>query len=149
MKGHEKVKVCIEIIELIYLFLLVHAARLLQTLSAVQGQLRDLEEENGISRRRVHELEMELEECKREVARERTRLFEREELSIRGHGDTSSRSGSGNGRGKAKTRDTTTAGGREAIDDVRLHERYKEVVEEKKGLFPIASQQNSSSYPQF
>ena len=24
---------------------------------------------------------------------------------------------------------------REEIDDVRLHERYKEVVEEKKGLF--------------
>jgi len=103
-----------------------------------------LEEENGISRRRVHELEMELEECKREVARERTRLFEREELSIRGHGDTSYRTGGGNGRGKAKMRDTTTAGRREAIDDVRLHERYKEVVEEKKGLFSIASTANYS-----
>jgi hypothetical protein len=53
---------------------------LLQTLSAVQSQLRDLEDENSISRRRVRELEMELEECKRHVARERTRLIEREEL---------------------------------------------------------------------
>ena len=62
------------------------SARLLQTLSAVQGQLCDLEEENGISRRRVRELEMELEECKHQVAREGTRLFEREEMSIRGQG---------------------------------------------------------------
>lgn len=79
---------------------------------------------------------MELEECKRQVARERTRLFEREEISIRGRGDTSYRSaGGGKGRGKSKARDTTAGGIREAIDDVRLHERYKEVVEEKKGLF--------------
>jgi hypothetical protein len=98
----------------------------------VQGQLHDLEEENGISRRRVHELEMELEECKRQVARERTRLFDREEISIR---DTSYHT---KGRGKAKARDTT-AGIREGIDDVRLHERYKEVVEEKKGLFSVSS----------
>jgi hypothetical protein len=103
----------------------------------VQGQLSDLEEENSISRRRVRELEMELEECKRQVARERTRLFEREEMSIRGLGDVSYRtSGSGRrGKAKAKARETSTAGAREEIDDVRLHERYKEVVEEKKGLF--------------
>jgi len=101
----------------------------------VQGQLHDLEEENGISRRRVHELEMELEECKRQVARERTRLFDREETSIR---DTSYHTGGSKGRGKAKVRDTT-AGIREGIDDVRLHERYKEVVEEKKGLSSISS----------
>jgi hypothetical protein len=101
----------------------------------VQGQLCDLEEENGISRRRVHELEMELEECKRQVARERTRLFDREEISIRGRGDTSYRAGKG--RGKSKARDTM-AGIREGIDDVRLHERYKEVVEEKKGLFLLS-----------
>jgi len=62
------------------------SARLLQTLSAVQSQLSDLEEENGISRRRLHELEMELEEFKRQVARERTRLFGRQEMSIRGQG---------------------------------------------------------------
>ncbi|KIM35865.1 hypothetical protein M413DRAFT_32104 [Hebeloma cylindrosporum] len=111
-------------------------ARLLSTLSAVQGQLLDLEEENGISRRRVHELEMELEECKRQVARERTRLFEREEISIRGHANTSYRTGGSKGRGKAKARDTT--GVREGLDDVRLHERYKEVVEEKKDLFPLS-----------
>jgi hypothetical protein len=61
----------------------------LQTLSAVQSQLRDLEDENSISRRRVRELEMELEECKRHVARERTRLIERDELNdLVGYGKT-------------------------------------------------------------
>lgn len=77
---------------------------------------------------------MELEECKRQVTRERTRLFDREETSIR---DTSYHTGGGKGRGKAKARDTM-AGVRERIDDVRLHERYKEVVEEKKGLSSIS-----------
>ncbi|KAF7346150.1 AAA family ATPase [Mycena sanguinolenta] len=45
-------------------------ARLLSTLSAVQAQLHLLEEENSISRRRVRELELELEVCKREVVKE-------------------------------------------------------------------------------
>ncbi|KAF8969022.1 hypothetical protein BDZ97DRAFT_1754952 [Flammula alnicola] len=104
-------------------------ARLLQTLSAVQRQLRDLEDENSISRRRVRELEMELEECKREVARERTRLFEREELSVRQqHPDWSYRS-AGKGKGKARARE-----GPPEIDDARLHARYKEAVDEKKAL---------------
>ncbi|KDR82315.1 hypothetical protein GALMADRAFT_816004 [Galerina marginata CBS 339.88] len=100
-------------------------ARLLQTLSAVHGQLRDLDEENSISRRRVRELEMELEECKREVARERTRLFEREELSIRQH--NSSYRGGSRSKGKGKAREEPPK-----IDDERLHARYKEAVEEKK-----------------
>ncbi|KAF9561056.1 hypothetical protein CPC08DRAFT_446461 [Agrocybe pediades] len=98
-------------------------ARLLQTMNAVQNQLRDLEEENGISRRRVRELEMELEECKREVARERTRLFEREESEARQYASY--------GRGKGKGR---AAGGLADIDDERLHARYKEAVDEKKAL---------------
>lgn len=88
-------------------------------LSAVQSQLRELEDENSISRRRVHELELELEECKRHVARERTRLIEREELNDLG----SSKKYQNKGKGKAMD-----------IDDERLHERYKEAVDEKKGL---------------
>ncbi|PPQ73164.1 hypothetical protein CVT24_009101 [Panaeolus cyanescens] len=102
-------------------------ARLLQTLQAVQNQLQDLEDENGISRRRVRELEMELEECKREVARERTRLLEREL-------DSSFRHGKGT-KGKGKARAGTGVGaGLGVIDDERLHERYKDVVEEKRAL---------------
>lgn len=99
----------------------------------MQDQLQDLQEENTISRRRVHELELELEECKREVTRERTRLFEREhsrsmqrDVSFRGLG-------SGRTKGKNKARDTSFVGLAD-LDDERLRERYKEVVDEKKGL---------------
>ncbi|KAF8802092.1 hypothetical protein BYT27DRAFT_7197143 [Phlegmacium glaucopus] len=98
-------------------------ARLLQTLSAVQSQLRNLEDENSISRRRVRELEMELEECKRHVARERTRLIEREELNDIGYGKTTQN------KGKARAVEPPVG-----IDDERLHERYKEAVDEKKAL---------------
>ncbi|KAF9031737.1 hypothetical protein BJ165DRAFT_1518238 [Panaeolus papilionaceus] len=100
-------------------------ARLLQTLQSVQNQLQDLEDENGISRRRVRELEMELEECKREVARERTRLLEREL-------DSSYRQGKG-AKGKGKARAGVGAGVG-VIDDERLNERYNDVVEEKRAL---------------
>ena len=98
-------------------------ARLLQTLSAVQSQLRDLEDENSISRRRVRELEMELEECKKHVARERTRLIEREELNDLGYGKTTQN------KGKSRAVELPVD-----TDDERLHERYKEAVDEKKGL---------------
>ncbi|KAF9474531.1 hypothetical protein BDN70DRAFT_996996 [Pholiota conissans] len=100
--------------------------RLIQTLNAVQGQLQDLEEENGISRRRVRELEMELDECKREVARERTKLFEREERSVRRLQDL--KAGTSQGKQKAKAKAVPEE------DDERLHARYKEAVDEKKAL---------------
>lgn len=98
----------------------------MQTLSSVQSQLRGLEDENSISRRRVRELEMKLEECKRHVARERTRLIEREELNSLGHGkSTHTIQNKGKGRVVEPPVDT---------DDERLHERYKEAVDEKKAL---------------
>ena len=99
----------------------------MQTLSAVQSQLRDLEDENSISRRRVRELEMELEECKRHVARERTRLIERDELNdLVGYGKTAQTIlNKGKGRAVEPSIDT---------DYERSHERYKDAVEEKKGL---------------
>ncbi|KAF9447291.1 hypothetical protein P691DRAFT_802613 [Macrolepiota fuliginosa MF-IS2] len=94
--------------------------RLLHTLDTVQRKIQQLEEENGISRRRVRELEMELEDCKREVARERTRLIEQEESFHQ-------QQKSVRAKGKARARDLST-------DASLLHERYKEVVEEKKAL---------------
>ena len=103
----------------------------MQTLSAVQSQLRDLEDENSISRRRVRELEMELEECKRHVARERTRLIERDELNDLG------RYGGGSGRATQTMRNKGKGRAVESsvnIDDERSRERYKDAVEEKKGL---------------
>jgi len=111
-------------------------ARLLQTLSALQYQLRNLEDENSISRRRVRELEMELEECKRHVARERTKLIEREELNDIGYGKITQNKG----KGKAVEPPVD-------IDDERLHERYKEAVDEKKGLCPHYLQLPTISLP--
>ena len=100
----------------------------MQTLSAVQSQLRDLEDENSISRRRVRELEMELEECKRHVARERTRLIERDELNDLGrHGGKSTQTIRNKGKGRAVEPSVD-------IYDERSHLRYKDAVEEKKGL---------------
>ncbi|KAF8488343.1 hypothetical protein JB92DRAFT_3016971 [Gautieria morchelliformis] len=54
------------------------AMDLLPALDALQTRLQALERENGVSRRRVTELEFELEECKAEVAKECTRVRERE-----------------------------------------------------------------------
>ncbi|KAJ3560987.1 hypothetical protein NP233_g10476 [Leucocoprinus birnbaumii] len=93
--------------------------RLLHTLNTVQKRIQQLEEENGISRRRVRELEMELEDCKREVARERTRLIQQEEQVKQAAYRAA--------KGKARARDLSE-------DSAQYHERYKEIVEEKKAL---------------
>lgn len=81
-----------------------------------------LESENSISRRRVRELELELEACKREVARERTRVMEREEVIVQQQQDVERAR-----RGKSRVLE---------VED-QTNERYKEVVEEKKGLFHL------------
>jgi hypothetical protein len=70
---------------------------------------------------------MELEECKRHVARERTRLIERDELNdLVGYGKTTQTIlNKGKGRAVEPSVD---------IDYERSRERYKDAVEEKKGL---------------
>ncbi|KAJ7505466.1 hypothetical protein B0H11DRAFT_1978869 [Mycena galericulata] len=103
-------------------------ARLLSTLSVVQTRLHQLEDENSISRRRVRELEHELEVCKREVVRERTRILERDEVSVRRETDN----GRGKGKGKARAVD-------QSLDAGEVGERYREVVEEKKALESLIS----------
>ncbi|KAF7365369.1 AAA family ATPase [Mycena venus] len=103
-------------------------ARLLSTLSVVQTKLHQLEEENSISRRRVRELEMELEVCKREVAKERTRILERDEASMLQREADNVRA-----KGKGKARATDSA------DDEDIREKYREAVEEKKALESLIS----------
>ena len=72
-------------------------------------------------------MEMELEECKRHVARERTRLIERNELSqLGGYGKTTQTT---RNKGKGRAVEPSVD-----IDNERSHERYKDAVEEKKGL---------------
>ncbi|KAJ7855882.1 hypothetical protein B0H14DRAFT_3448705 [Mycena olivaceomarginata] len=112
----------------------VRVSRLLSTLSVVQTQLHQLEEENSISRRRVRELEYELEVCKREVVRERTRILERDEVSVRQQQQDNARA-----KGKGKARAAADHGA--SIDEQQqdIGERYREVVEEKKALESLIS----------
>ena len=105
-------------------------ARFLSVLTAVQAKLAHLESENAISRRRVRELERELETCKAEVAREQTRVLERESI-IAQREDA------------AAVKARRSKGGEKIIrfeEDEELKERYKEVVEEKKGIYTSTAQ---------
>ncbi|KAL1748367.1 hypothetical protein HDZ31DRAFT_60351 [Schizophyllum fasciatum] len=103
--------------------------RLLNTISTVQTKLQHLEEENMISRRRVRELELELEECKREVRQERTRMLEWESKMERDRlqqrEEMLQREEEWQRRRKGKQRE---------MDEEDMTQRYKEVVEEKKAL---------------
>lgn len=92
------------------------------TLSAVQSKLVYLEAENSVSRRRVRELERELEECKKEVARERTRVLE--------PGGSHSREGANAETSSPFHQDDLLNAGRRGMGDPS---RYREAVEEKKG----------------
>ncbi|KAJ2914734.1 hypothetical protein MD484_g5681, partial [Candolleomyces efflorescens] len=111
-------------------------ARLLQTLSQVQNKLQQLNDENGISRRRVRELEMELDECKRDVARERTRLLEQEEVIVQQQRELASGTGpTSKGKGKAREKEKERGREKEVVEDSEeVMKRYKDAVEEKKAL---------------
>jgi TolA-binding protein len=88
-------------------------------LDSLAKKLKEIERENATSRRRVTELELELENCKGDVQREKTRL---QDLSR----TVGQRSTAFNGNATRGTRN----------GDVSLQEgerRYKEAVEEKKG----------------
>lgn len=104
-------------------------------LESLAKRLRDIERENATSRRRVAELEMELENCKLEVANEKTRL---QDLSKSLNMDHSARvhwrSTSVPSRHKSRVDASFSNINREAsFRDVER--RYKEAVEEKEGEF--------------
>ncbi|KAG1749342.1 hypothetical protein EDB19DRAFT_1904857 [Suillus lakei] len=91
-------------------------SRLIASLNALHSKLTHLETENGIARRRVRELEYELQQCKRDVARERSRIIEQ---------DTGEPSWI---RGKEERREREEE-----------QSKYFEVVEEKKALESLIS----------
>lgn len=72
-----------------------------------------------VSRRRVRELELELEACKAEVKRERTRVLEREQIIVAQQKDFQKRRAAS----KRPAR----------VEDLALDDRYNEAIEEKKG----------------
>jgi hypothetical protein len=88
---------------------LLTLARLITVLNSVQSKLATLEEENGVSRRRVRELELELEACRQDVVRERTRVLERESRAAR------------------------ERAGLSRLEAEENERRFKVVIEEKKG----------------
>ncbi|KAG1743245.1 uncharacterized protein EDB91DRAFT_1126491 [Suillus paluster] len=91
-------------------------SRLIASLNALHAKLAHLETENGIARRRVRELEHELQQCKRDVARERSRIMEQDA------GEPSWK------RGKEDQREREEE-----------QSKYFEVVEEKKALESLIS----------
>ncbi|THV03823.1 hypothetical protein K435DRAFT_747317 [Dendrothele bispora CBS 962.96] len=104
--------------------------RLLSVMSTIQTKLQYLEEENSISRRRVRELEHELELCKREVAKERTRVLQKEDLIMKNQRELERAvtDAKRNAKGKGKARDVSIN------IDPEASIRYQEVVKEKKAL---------------
>lgn len=89
----------------------------------MQAKLTNLEAQNGISRRRVRDLELELEQCRQEVARERNRVYQREQVISQQRADAKTQ--------KQRLVDKTEGRAVDAADK----NRYKEVVEEQKGEF--------------
>ncbi|KAJ3715531.1 hypothetical protein C8R42DRAFT_681168 [Lentinula raphanica] len=104
--------------------------RLLTVMNTIQDKLEQLENENGISRRRVRELELELEICKKDVARERTRVLQKEEAILQNQRELERAVADAKKsmKGKGRARDTSVH------IDAEASMRYKEAVEEKKAL---------------
>jgi hypothetical protein len=98
-------------------------------MNTIQDKLSHLEDENSISRRRVRELEHELEMCKKDVARERTRVLQKEGELERAVADARRSVRDVKGKGKARARDTSMS-----MQEADASVRYKEAVEEKKGM---------------
>ena len=93
-------------------------------MGVVQSKLTYLESEHNVSRRRVQELELELEQCKKDVAKERTRVLQMEIEDVeRQHAATMKAYADRKGKSRADPSSPT-------VED---HTRYREAVEEKKG----------------
>ncbi|KAF9235173.1 hypothetical protein BU15DRAFT_65077 [Melanogaster broomeanus] len=97
--------------------------RFVTSLNALQARLTHLENENCVARRRVRELEYELEQCKRDVIRERTRIMESQDAI-----DTSAARIAGPATSRAKGKEKRN---KEADQQAS---KYFEIVEEKKAL---------------
>ncbi|KAL5501627.1 hypothetical protein ACEPAH_8887 [Sanghuangporus vaninii] len=94
---------------------------LIKTLTTLQTRLNQLESQNLVSRRRIQELEYDLDACKLEVKRERTRVMERDEIIVAQQRDFQ------------KQRAALSRPVRK-VPDPANEARYREVVEEKKAL---------------
>jgi uncharacterized Fe-S center protein len=121
-RGPGKLKVKFSLDDLCQRVYDLPEARLVASLNTLHARLTHLETENGVARRRVRELEYELEQCKRDVVRERTRIMESQDAidisAARIAGPSTSRA-----KGKEKKNKETD----------QHASRYFEIVEERKG----------------
>ncbi|EJC97962.1 uncharacterized protein FOMMEDRAFT_143465 [Fomitiporia mediterranea MF3/22] len=99
---------------------------LTKALTTLQTRLNQLESQNLVSRRRVRELEFELENCKLEVKKERTRVLEKEEIIVAQQKEFQ------------RLRSMQAKQARRDPDPVS-ESRYNDVVEEKKALEALVS----------
>ncbi|KAI0086584.1 hypothetical protein BDY19DRAFT_960654 [Irpex rosettiformis] len=109
--------------------------RLATALNVIQSKLAYLESEHSVSRRRVRELELELEECKHQVTKERTRVLEKERTAEQQHVGL-------NAQKRKSASQNKHARVVEEDEDGEIS-RYKEVVEEKKALENLVSKLRS------
>ena len=99
-------------------------------MSLLQKKIANLDAENHTSRKRMKELERELDACRQDVERQRELVMHREEILVKQH-----RAEAGTSKSKGKAR---------SVEDTKEEQkRYKQAVEEKKGS------QMYSIYPLF
>jgi hypothetical protein len=90
-------------------------------MNLLQNKISHLDVENHTSRRRMKELERELDVCRQDVETQRRLVMLREELLVNQH-----RTGAATSNSKGKAR---------SVEDTKEEQkRYKQAVEEKKGL---------------
>lgn len=96
------------------------SARLQLAMNHLQKKIAHLDSENHTSRKRMKELEHELDVCRQDVERQRKSVAQREDLLV--------------GQQRMEVAGLRTKGKARAIEDARVgQERYKQSVEEKKG----------------
>ncbi|KAN0139743.1 hypothetical protein V8E53_002405 [Lactarius tabidus] len=96
-------------------------ARLQLAMNHLQKKIAHLDTENHTSRKRMKELEHELDVCRQDVERQRKLVAQREDLLV--------------GQQRMEVAGSRTKGKARAMEDARAgHERYKQSVEEKKAL---------------
>ncbi|KDQ09859.1 hypothetical protein BOTBODRAFT_58395 [Botryobasidium botryosum FD-172 SS1] len=105
-----------------------------EAIDLLSVRLRELERENGSSRRRVRELELELDYCKAEVVKERTRVLEGVERLQKVEAAERAEKERRERKGKERMREQSVITEGDADDTKVWEARYKEAVEEKKAL---------------
>lgn len=96
------------------------SARLQFAMNLLQKKISHLDAENHTSRKRMKELERELDVCRQDVETQRRLIMLREELLVKQH-----RAGAATSNSKGKAR---------FVEDTKEEQnRYKQAVEEKKG----------------